>query len=217
MEKIFETAKRSPLWEGIAHDDFERALNCLSAKTAGYKKDDVIMLSGDIANFVGLVLAGGVQIIKEDMDGKTTIITELGVPELFGETFACAEITRSPVTVLAKEDTEILLLDYKKIIMSCTSACIFHAKLIENMLKIISHKNLMLNQKIEILSKRTTREKLLAFFETQRGTAKKFTISYNREELAQYLGVDRSAMSSELCRMRDDGLIKFHKSTFEIC
>ncbi len=216
MKKIFEAAKSSPLFSGIAFSDFERMLNCLSAKTADYMKGDVILLSGDTVNFVGLVLSGSVQVIKEDMDGRITILTELGVSELFGEVFACADIAQSPVTVLAAESTEILRMDYKKIITSCTSACPFHAKLIENMLKLVARKNLMLNQKIEILSKRTTREKLLAYFDMQRGMAKKFTIPYNREELAHYLCVDRSAMSNELCKMRDEGMLRFQKSAFEL-
>jgi CRP-like cAMP-binding protein len=216
LRKIFETVKYNPLFQGIAFSDFERVSDCLSVKTVNYKKDDVILLSGNTPDFVGLILSGSVQIIKEDRDGCISILTRLGVSELFGEVFACAEITQSPVTVLATENAEILLMDYKKIIRSCTSACPFHAKLIENMLKLIARKNLMLNQKNEILSKRTTREKLLAFFEMQRGIAKKFIIPYNREELAHYLCVDRSAMSKELCKMRDEGLIRFQKSTFEI-
>ena len=216
MKKIFDAVKSNPLFAGIAYSDFENMLTCLSAKTKCCKKNDVVLLSGDAVDFVGLVLAGGVQIIKEDANGRIAILTELGISDIFGEVFACAGIAHSPVTVLAAEDSEILLIDYRKIISSCASSCPFHTKLIENMLKLIALKSLMMNQKIEILSKRTTKEKLLAFFDMQRGMAKKFTIPYNREELAQYLCVDRSAMSNELCKMRDDGLIEFKKNTFEI-
>ena len=216
MKKIFDTVKDSPLFRGIAFSDFNPLLNCLSTKTANYEKDDVILLSGDAVSFVGLILSGSVKIIKEDMDGRIAILTELGVSELFGEVFACAGIDHSPVTVQAAESAEILFINYKKIISSCTAACPFHARLIENMLKLVAAKNLMLNQKIEILSKRTTREKLLAFFDMQRGVAKKFTIPYNREELANYLCVDRSAMSNELCKMRDEGAIRFNRNEFEL-
>ena len=216
MERIFEIIKNNPLFTGIGFGEFENIFKCLSIKTVDYQKDEVILLSGDPVNYVGIILSGSVQIIKEDIDGRITILTELGVSELFAEVFACAGIIYSPVTVLAVENTEILFMDYKKIITSCSSACLYHTRLIENMLKLVAHKNLMLNQKIEILSKRTTRDKLLTFFDTQRGMAKKFTIPYNREELAHYLCVDRSAMSNELCKMRDEGLIEFHKNTFEI-
>ena len=216
MKKIFEALKSSPLFQGIAFSDFERMLKCLSAKTADYKKDEVILLSGDTVSFVGLILSGSVKIIKEDMDGRIAILSELGVSDLFGEVFACAGVDHSPVTIQAKEAAEILFINYRRIITSCVAACPFHAKMIENMLKLVAMKSLMLNQKIEILSKLTTREKLLAFFDLQRGTAKKFTIPYNREELAHYLCVDRSAMSNELCKMRDEGLITFQKSAFEM-
>ena len=215
MRKIFESIKNNPLFQGIAFSDFESMLSCLSARTAAYKKDDVILLSGDTVSSVGFIISGGVKIIKEDMRGNITILTELSVAEVFGEVFACAGVDHSPVTVQASEDAEILFVDYRKVITSCSAACPFHAKLIENMLKLLAYKNLTLNQKIDILSKRTTREKLLCFFDYQRGAAKKFAIPFNREELAHYLCVDRSAMSNELCKMRDEGFIRFDRNMFE--
>jgi CRP-like cAMP-binding protein len=119
--------------------------------------------------------------------------------------------------VLAAEDSSILLIDYKRIIKSCVSVCPFHAKLIENMLKLVAVKALKLNQKIEILSKRTIRERLLVYFEMQSGGRSRFTIPYSREELAGYLCVDRSAMSNELSKMRDEGLINVQKNMIELC
>ena len=216
MKKIFDAIKSNPLFNGVAFSDFERMFSCLSARTAKYKKSDVILLSGDTVSFVGLILSGGVKIIKENMDGRITILTELSVSDVFGEVFACAGISHSPVTVEASSDTEVLYIDYKKIISTCSSVCPFHAKLVENMLGLLANKNLMLNQKIEILSKRTTREKLLCFFDIQRGAAKKFTIPFNREELSAYLCVDRSAMSNELSKMCAEGLIRFNRSEFEL-
>ena len=216
MKKIFETVKNNPLFNGIAVSDFEKMITCLSAKAKSYEKDEVILLSGDAVTFVGIILSGSVKIIKEDMDGRITILTELGVSELFAEVFACAGIDRSPVTVQAAENSEIFFIDYKKIITACASSCLFHTKLIENMLGLIAAKNLMLNSKIEILSKRTTREKLLTFFDMQRGVATKFIIPYNREELANYLCVDRSAMSIELGKMKKEGLINYNKNQFEL-
>ncbi len=216
MKKIFDTIQSNPLFMGIGFSDFEKMFGCLSAKTVSYKKNAIILLAGDTVNFVGLVLAGSVKVFKEDADGRTALLTDLGVSEIFGEVFACAGIDHSPVTVQAAEDCEILRMNYKKIITSCPGACPFHAKLIENMLRLIAKKNLLLNQKIEILSKRTTREKLLCFFDMHRGGAKKFTIPYNRDELANYLCVDRSAMSSELGKMQKEGLIRFVRNHFEI-
>jgi len=216
LKKTFETAKNNPLFQGIAFSDFDRMLDCLSPRTGIYKKDEIVLLAGNTINFVGLILSGAVRIVKEDMDGNSAILTDLAVSEIFGEVFACAGITQSPVTIEAAEDTEILFLDYKRVITTCSSSCPFHARLVENMLKLIARKNILLNQKIEILSKRTTREKLFCFFDTRRGAARKFTLPFNREELAQYLCVDRSALSNELGKMRDEGLINFEKNRFEI-
>ena len=216
MKNIFEVAKHSPMWSGIGFSDFDGMIRCMEARTRNYEKGDVILLSGDTVSNIGLIISGSVKVIKEDIDGNVSILAELAASDIFGEVFACAGIDHSPVTVQASEKCEVLFLNYRKVINSCSSACVFHSRLIENMLKLIAQKNLLLNQKIEIISKRTTREKLLAFFDMQRGMAKKFTIPYNREEMARYLSVDRSAMSNELCKMRDGGLIKFHKNSFEI-
>ena len=216
MKKVFDIAKGNPLFQEIAFCDFEPMLQCLSARTVTYKKDDVVLLSGDPVNFVGLILSGSIKILREDVDGDSTILAKLSVSEIFGEVFAFAEIFHSPVTVEATEETEILFIDCNKIITSCSNACHFHTKFIKNMLKMFAHKSLMLNQKIEILSQRTTGDKLLCFFDQQRGVANKFTLPFNREEMAAYLCVDRSAMSNELCKMRDEELIRFHRNEFEI-
>jgi len=216
MKKYFTTLINSPLLAGIALGDLERLLHCLTARTSDYKKDDVVLMSGDAVQSVGYILEGRVKIVKEDMDGNSLMLTELSATEIFGEVFVCAEVSQSPVTIIATEETKILYINYKKIITTCPSTCQFHIKLIENMLKLIADKTLMLNQKIEILSKRTIRKKLLCFFDVHRGSADKFTIPYNREEMAHYLCVDRSALSNELCKMRDENIIRFNRNKFEI-
>ena len=216
MKKYVTALYDNPLFNGITLSELESLLACLNATTRQYDKDEVIALTGDTVSYVGLVLSGSVRIIREDIDGRVAILATYGVSELFGEVFACAGVVHSPVTIQAAENTEILSIDYSRIITTCTSACRFHSLLIENMLRLLAIKTLMLNKKLEIVTKRTTREKLLAFFDAERGAAKRFTIPYNREELAAYLCVDRSAMSSELGKMRDDGLITYNRNTFEI-
>ncbi len=215
MKSVFNIIKSNPLFKGIAFSDYEQIFACLSFKINNYKKGDFILHFGDKVHFVGIIISGAIKIIKDDYEGNSSIIAKLSKSEIFAETFACANILHSPVTVQASEDCEILLIDYRKIIYCCSNACEFHTKLIENMLNLIAIKNLKLSQKIEILSKRTTREKLLMFLDLHSGGMKKFTITFNREELAQYLCVDRSAMSNELSKMRDEGLIRFKKSEFE--
>ena len=216
MKKEFDAVKDNRLFSNIGYSDFEKMFKCIGADTVSYKKDDMILLSGDPVSRVGLILSGSVKIIKEDANGRSTIVSESVTGEAFGEVFASADIDHSPVSVRAAEDTDILFMDHRKIVTVCPSACEFHGRLIKNLLKLVAEKNLMLLKKIDILSKRTTREKLLAFFDAHRGASKRFTINYDRDELARYICVDRSAMSSELSKMRAEGLIKFSKNTFEI-
>ena len=222
MKKTFETIKNNPLLQGISFSDFEKMLTCLSAKTTTYQKNTTILQSGDTINYIGIILSGNIKIIKENPNNQntTTTIKEQNAPELFGEEYTCAEIDHSPITIQTTEKTEILHIDYKRINTSCTSACPYHRRLIKNMLKLIATKNITQNQKIEILTKRTTREKILTYLNTQKNTTTtattKFTIPYNRQELANYLCVDRSAMSNELSKMKKEGLIKYNKNTFEL-
>jgi len=216
MKKVYGIVRFNPLFNGIGYSEFEQMLRCIDAGTKTFVKGEYLLLSGDLIDYIGLILSGSVRVIKEDVDGNAAILTELAAPEIFGEVFACAGVAHSPVTVQASGDCEVLYLNYRKVISSCSSACHFHSRLIENMLESIAKKTMLMSEKIEILSKRTTREKLLAFFDFQRGAAKKFAIPYNREELARYLCVDRSAMSNELGKMRDEGLLSFHKNVFEL-
>ena len=216
IKNIYDVIKLSPLFNNISYDEFLKIEKCFSLKTIQYNKNDTVIMTGDEITSFGLVLSGSIKIQKEDFEGNTNLITNINVCETFGEVLSCAGIKQWPVTVTASEKSEILFIDFKKHITSCSSACSFHNQLIDNMLRLIATKNLFLNQKNEILSKRTTREKLMCFFEFQRKDKNDFTIPFNREELASYLCVDRSAMSSELGRMRDEGLIDFHKNSFKI-
>lgn len=216
MDKIIEKIKQNPLFIGIEANHLKEMLVCLSARQVQYDKNALILLTGDYISFVGLVLSGSVRVMKEDERGNSTILAELSKTDLFGEVFACAGVERSPVTVRASNRCEVLFMNYRKIITVCSFACPFHGKLIENMIRLIARKNLLLNQKNEILSKRSIREKIECFFDMERGKEKKFTIPFNREEMAHYLCVDRSALSKELCKMREEGIIEFHKNRFEI-
>lgn len=216
MKKVFEKIKTNPLFIGIGVDDFEAMLGCVEGRVQGYGKGAVIQLAGNPVNTVGLVVSGMVQVVREDGDGKQNLMAELHEGELFGEVFACAGVSHSPVTVLASENCEVLHLNYRKVITACSSACSFHQRLIENMLTLVAKKNLLLSQKIDILSKRTTQERLLLFFDYHRQGAHKFTVPFSREEMAAYLCVERSAMSAELSKMQRDGLIRYARDSFEI-
>ncbi len=216
MENIFNIVKNNQLFESINVEDFGSLMGCLSATRKVVKKNAVILKHGEKVECVYVILSGTVKIVKENLDGKENMLAKLGKGEIFAEVFACANIQYSPVTVTALEDSEVMLINYNKVISACPTNCIYHTVLIENMLKLMAKKNLMLQQKVEIISKRTTRERLLLYFDMKRGKNTKFTIPFSREALADYLCVDRSAMSNELSKMQKEGIIKYHKNDFEV-
>jgi len=216
MENIFDAVKDNALFKHISQDDFDKTLCCLSARSAFFSKNDIIITAGETPKHIGLVLSGNVRVIKEDMDGKQIILGDIRPSELFGEIYAWTGIKEYPVTVQASTDCNVLLIDFRKIVAACSSACSGHRHLIQNLLQIMSTKIAMLDHKVEILSKRTIRERLLRFLEAHSGGLKKFSIPFNREEMAQFICVDRSALSNELSKMRDEGLIKFNRNEFEL-
>lgn len=210
--------KTSELFNAIDQNELETMITCLGGIVKTYKKDAYIIMAGDSVDYVGIIISGKVQIIKEDFAGNRNIITEHSEGELFGEAFACAGIQTCSYTVQAVTDCEIMMIKFKKIVTTCSNACAFHSMLISNMLKIIAQKNIELNNKMEIISQRTTREKLMTYLLTQAEKAKnsKFDIPFSRNELADYLCVERSAMSRELSKMKNDGIIEYNKNSFEL-
>lgn len=218
MERYSDILKKCPLFAGINEADLRALLNCLSATKRHYEKNSFVFMAGDTVTTIGIVMSGGVHIIQEDFWGNRTILANIGSGGLFGEAFSCAETERLPVGVLVVQASDVLLIDYRRIVTACSSVCTFHTGLIGNMLKILAKKNVMLTQKIEIITQRTTREKLLAYLSAQARQAggSSFTIPFNRQELAEYLSVDRSAMSNELSKMRDDGILMFQRNQFKL-
>ncbi|MEI3406190.1 MAG: Crp/Fnr family transcriptional regulator [Christensenellales bacterium] len=168
-EKISGTLSYDPPFRGITDQEREIMLDCLRAREQRFSADSVILLAGQVADCVGIVLEGQAQVIREEFSGNRTILTALGPGDLFAEAFACAsgEHKTLPVTVLAITESVVLLMDYRKILHACPSGCSFHQKLVENMLAVVADKNLMLNRRLGHLSKRSTREKLLSYLSEQ--------------------------------------------------
>ena len=210
--------QQSPLFLGIEEPQLALLLECLKAVTRKYRKDEFIFTAGDKPASVGIVLSGGVRILQEDFWGNRAILAHIDPGELFGEAFSCASVNSLPVSVAASEASEIMTLDYQKIVTTCSSACGFHTRLIMNMMRVLAQKNILLTRKLEHLSRRTTREKLLSFLSAQAVAAESTVIQipFNKTELAEYLCVDRSALSRELSAMRDEGLLRYDKKSFEL-
>ena len=217
MDKRIEHVK-TPLFDGIAAGNMDAMLGCTGYHIGTYRKGQVVILEEEQIRHVGIVLSGAVDMVKEDVWGNKTILARMGKNELFGETFACGDDNRSVVTFLVPEDTEVLFIPFYKMMRTCTNACAFHQKLVENMVRIIANKNRDLMRKVEIISKKTLREKILTYLsiQSQAQNSNYFEIPLGRVELAAYLSADRSALTRELANMKADGLIDFHRNMFRI-
>jgi CRP-like cAMP-binding protein len=207
-----------PLFEEIEENQMDALLACLKVVHARYGKEEFVFRAGDKFSMVGVVVSGGVRIIQDDFEGYRTILAHIAPGELFGEAFACADNDVLSISAATSEASEIMMIDYKKLVTTCSSACAFHARMILNMLRILVEKNILLIRKIEHVSKRTTREKILSFLSMQAAIAHSTTIEipFNRQELADYLCVNRSALSRELSLMQADGLIQHGKRRFQL-
>lgn len=218
MNQYIKIMNQSPLFWEITDEEIASMLTCLSAKVQSYKKNHFIFQSGDIISMVGMVVTGSVYITKEDFWGNRSILTKVTPGQLFGETYACVEAEPLAVGIVTAEASDVIFFDIRKIMTSCTSVCVFHTKLIRNLLSVMAEKNLLLTKKMEHMGQRSTKEKLLSYLsaESQKKGSSNFSIPFNRQQLADYLCVDRSAMSNELCKLRDEGILTFEKNQFEL-
>ena len=216
MKKNEEILRACPLFEGISDQNLSSMVSCLGARTVSAVKGEMIFREGEPARYMGLMLSGSGQIIREDYFGNRTILTRIEAGELFGESFACAGLEELPVSVTASEDCTYMAFDCRRLTTSCTNACEFHSRLIFNLLQIVAAKNLVFHQKIEITSKRTTRDKLMTYLLMQAKAAgnSHFTIPYDRQELADYLEGDRSGLSAEISKLRKEGVMECRKNEF---
>ena len=209
---------KSPLFNGISTEDRKTMLGCIGYHIGTFKKGDIVAFEEENIKHIGILLSGAVDMVKEDLWGNKTMLVRMRKDELFGETFACGEDNMSVVTFVVSEDAKILFMPFDRVMHSCTMACVFHHRLIENMVHIIANKNRDLMRKVEVVSKRTIREKLLAYLSNHAQThdSRYFEIPLGRVELAEYLCVDRSALTRELVKMKEDGLIDYDRNCFRI-
>ena len=218
MEKYFSILRKCTLFNDIEDENIIPLLGCLGAKVEEYDKKYTILAEGNPAKYIGIVLSGEAQMEKVDFYGNRSIVTNISVSEIFGEAFACAGIDKIPVTVIAKEPGEIMLLDCERILHSCSNACGFHRQIIFNLMKELAIKNLMFHKKIEITSQRSTREKLMTYLMQQAKTvgSDSFTVPFDRQELADYLEVERSGLSAEIGKLKKEGILDCTKNRFTL-
>lgn len=218
MKEFLPVIQTCPLFDGIKTADLPGMLGCLGARTLVVPKGSSVFNEGDAPVYIGIVLTGAVQLLRTDYYGNRSIVAHIGQRQLFGESYAFSGAHALPVSVVADEDSQILLLDSRRITTCCSSACEFHNRVIFNLLHLVATKNLLLHQKIQITSRRTTREKLMTYLLSQakHHGSSRFTIPYDRQALADYLEVDRSGLSAEISKLRREGVLECEKNHFHL-
>ena len=211
-----EFLQKTLLFQGIAPQEIGHMLACLQARERHFKKGEVICRAGEPVTALGMVLTGSVSIDRDDFWGTRSALAHLGPGQIFAEAYACVPAEALMVQVTAQKDSDILFLEVPRLLAICDSACGSHSRLIRNLLTISSQKNLELSRKIAHTAAKSIRGRLLSYLSYQalRGQSREFTIPLDRQQLADYLNVDRSALSNELSKMQRDGLIRVHRSRF---
>lgn len=218
MKRYIPILKNTQLFSGASNEDIEAMLGCLQARLCTYKKGEYVLREGERIERLMMLVKGELHIQRDDYWGNRSIISMVSVGEMFGEAYAAPESGPLMNDVLAVEDSAVIFLDIGKLLTVCPNGCKFHAMAVKNLFFAISEKNRKLVRKLGYMSRRTTREKLIAYLseEAKRQNSGAFSIPFNRQQLADFLSVDRSAMSNELCRLRDEGLIEFEKNRFRL-
>ena len=216
MKQFIPILKQTKLFSGVGDDEISSMLSCLGATLRVYKKGEFVLRQGERLSEIMVLAEGNLHIQSDDYWGNRSILGEICAGEMFGEAYAAPESGALLNDVAAVTDSAVVSFDVKRILTSCSSACRFHTIVVPNLFFAISEKNRKLVQKLGVLSKRSTREKLISYLSEQskKQNSASFSIPFNRQQLADFLSVDRSAMSNELCKMRDEGLIRFEKNRF---
>ena len=216
MKEMLSVLRTSGIFFGISEEETEKMLHCLEVRPETYQKDEYILRAGDRVEAFGVVITGKVMIIQEDFWGNRNILAAVGAGHCFAETFACSPGAVLNVSVIAETNVQVLFLNVKRILTTCPSTCSHHSRMIRNLLSELAEKNLRLNEKITHLGQRSRRAKILSYVsaEAQRHGSGEFDIAFSRQQLADYLSVDRSGLSLELSRMQEEGLLEYRKKHF---
>lgn len=218
MNNLIQDMAKSPLFAGIDPGDMQPMLHCVGYHVADFQKGEAIALEEENMHQVGVILSGSVDMVKEDLWGNKSMLVRMYPGALFGETFACGLDPRSVVSYIASDESRILFMPFRRIMHTCSTACVFHHRLLENMVQMIAVKNRDLMRKVEVVSRKNLREKILAYLsiQAQAQDSRYFEIPLGRLELADYLCADRSALTRELANMKKDGLIDYDKNMFRM-
>ena len=218
MKEYLAVLKNTPMFAGVEEAGITAMLDCLHARLRRYPKGAYVFRQGDRMEEIPILVQGCLHIQRDDYWGSRSILGRLGPGEMFGEAYAAPDSEPLRNDVAAVEDSAVVFFDVRRVLGGCAAACPYHTQVVQNLFFALCGKNRTLVQKLGYLSQRTTRDKLISYLsgEARRQNSADFTIPFNRQQLADYLSVDRSAMSSELCKLRDEGLLTFRKNHFTL-
>lgn len=218
MKNYIPILRKTQLFAGIGEDKIDTMLGCLQASLHTYQKGEYVFRQEEHLNHIAILAEGNLHVQNDDYWGHHSIVNVINVGEMFGEAYAAPDSGALLNDVVAAKDSAAIFFDVCRILTVCPSACKFHSMVVQNLFFAVSEQNRKLVQKLGHMSNRSTREKLMSYLSAEAKKQKNFmiTIPFNRQQLADYLSVDRSAMSNELCKMRDEGLLTFEKNKFSL-
>ncbi len=218
MKEFLSVLTSSQLFSGISEKELTAMLSCLDARKESFPKGDFVLRAGEVVDSIGLVLSGNALVIQEDIWGNRNILSKVGQGETFATAYACATGSVLQGAVIAQTPVTVMFLNVKRILNLCPSACNHHSRIIRNLLGELAEKNLRINEKLTHMGQRSTRAKIRSYLSAEAKSLGKyeFDIPFSRQQLADYLGVDRSGLSMELGKMRDEGLIDFRRNHFKL-
>ena len=218
MEKYLPVLRNSPFFTGLTDNEILSILHCVNATVISKERASYIFRAGDSTEAMGLVVSGCVLVMQEDLWGHRNILSKCHAGDFFGEPYAASTGAVLNISVAADEDCEIIFLNVQRLLVTCSTACEHHQKLIRNLVSVLANKILILNDKITHVGKRTTREKLLSYLsaESIKNSSLSFDIPFDRQQLADYLCIDRAAMSTEISKLQKEGFIKTNRNHFEL-
>ncbi len=218
MEKYFDVLRKTPLFFGLSDGELRAILSCLGADVLTYERRNTVFFEGERGRYIYIVLFGKIQLEMNDYYGNRSIISAHGPTELFAEAFACVGSPSMPVAAVASEESGVMLIPNERILHTCERGCSFHRQVIYNLMREMAEKNIVYHRRLEVTSKRTTRDKLLTYLllEAKRLGTYEFDIPFDRQELADYLEVDRSGLCSEIGKLVKEGAIRTARRRFKL-
>ncbi len=216
MEHLEEFLRGTALFKGVPGEGMARLLRHLQGAVHTYEKQQDVLHEGQHAASAGIVVSGHIQIIRRDFTGNRDILADIGTGDLFAEAYACAGTAHLPVSAVAVEKSRVYWISHARLFQPMEEGKDWRSVMLENMVRILAVKNIRLNQKLAFISRRTIRQKLLSYLSEQalEQESRSFSIPFSRQELADFLCADRSALSSELGRLQREGILRFRKNKF---